>query len=64
MSLDKMTSLYKNKYDIIILIISVTIFTHLFNPIGFPSVHVDEGIYVSRNAFTNLWKFGVEHIFL
>lgn len=46
--LDKMTSLYKNKYYIIILIISVTIFTHLFNPIGFPSVHVDEGIYMYR----------------
>ena len=46
--LNKVTSLYKNKYYIIILIISVTIFTHLFNPIGFPSIHVDEGIYMYR----------------
>ncbi len=46
--LDKVTSLYKNKYYLIILIISITLFTHLFNPIGFPSVHVDEGIYMYR----------------
>lgn len=46
--LDKVTSLYKNKYYLIILIISTTFFTHLFNPIGFPSVHVDEGIYMYR----------------
>ena len=46
--LDKVTSLYKNKYYLIILIISITIFIHLFNPIGFPSVHVDEGIYMYR----------------
>lgn len=46
--LDKVTSLYESKYCIFSLIISVTIFTHLFNPIGFPSVHVDEGIYMYR----------------
>ncbi len=46
--LDKVTSLYKNKYYLIILIISTTFFTHLFNPIGFPSVHIDEGIYMYR----------------
>ncbi|MDN5847089.1 MAG: hypothetical protein L0H53_12545 [Candidatus Nitrosocosmicus sp.] len=46
--MDKVTSLYKNKYYLIILIISATFFTHLFNPIGFPSVHIDEGIYMYR----------------
>ena len=46
--LDKVTSLYENKYYLIILIISISFFTHLFNPIGFPSVHIDEGIYMYR----------------
>ena len=46
--LDKVTSLYESKYCIFIFIISITTFTHLFNPIGFPSVHVDEGIYMYR----------------
>ncbi|MGA9150680.1 MAG: hypothetical protein WBZ36_08880 [Candidatus Nitrosopolaris sp.] len=26
----------------------LTAYTHLWNPIGFPSFHVDEGIYISR----------------
>jgi hypothetical protein len=43
-----MTLFYKNKYYITILIISITSFTHLFNPIGFPNIHVDEGTYMYR----------------
>jgi hypothetical protein len=46
--LDKVTSLYENKYYLLILIISISFITHLFNPIGFPSVHIDEGIYMYR----------------
>lgn len=45
---DKMTSFYQNKFYIIILILLVTSFIHLWNPIGFPSVHVDEGTYMFR----------------
>lgn len=43
-----MTLFYKNKYYTIILIISITTFTHLFNPIGYPTIHVDEGTYMYR----------------
>ncbi len=43
-----MTLFYENKYYIIILIISITSFTHLFNPTGFPNIHVDEGTYMYR----------------
>jgi len=32
----------------IILILLITSFIHLWNPIGFPSVHVDEGTYMFR----------------
>lgn len=39
---------YKNKYYIIILILCITSFTHLFNTTGFPSIHVDEGTYMYR----------------
>jgi hypothetical protein len=45
---DKMTLFYQNKFYIIILILLTTAFIHLWNPIGFPSVHVDEGTYMFR----------------
>ena len=31
-----------------LLILALTSFTHLWNPIGFPAVHIDEGIYMFR----------------
>ena len=47
--LDKMTLFYENKFFIIILILLITSFIHLWNPIGFPSVHIDEGTYLFRS---------------
>ena len=46
--LDKMTLFYKNKFYVIILILCVTSFIHLWNPMGFPNIHVDEGTYMFR----------------
>lgn len=45
---DKITSFYENKFYMIILVLLTTSFIHLWNPIGFPSVHVDEGTYMFR----------------
>jgi hypothetical protein len=44
----KMTSFYENKFYMIILILLISAFIHLWNPIGFPSIHVDEGTYMFR----------------
>ncbi|HYF99963.1 MAG TPA: glycosyltransferase family 39 protein [Candidatus Saccharimonadales bacterium] len=46
--LDKMTLFYNNKFHMVILILLVTSFIHLWNPTGFPNVHVDEGTYMFR----------------
>ena len=45
---DKMMSYYENKFYILISILLITSFTHLWNSIGFPTVHVDEGTYMFR----------------
>ena len=47
--LDKTTLFYENKFFIIILILLITSFIHLWNPIGFPSIHIDEGTYLFRS---------------
>ena len=42
-----------NTHSIFFLIIPLILssFTHLWNPIGFPSFHVDEGIYMQRSIY-------------
>lgn len=47
--LGKITLVYENKFFIIILILLITSFVHLWNPLGFPSIHVDEGTYLFRS---------------
>lgn len=47
--LDKMTLFYENKFFMIILILLITTFIHLWNPLGFPSIHIDEGTYLFRS---------------
>ena len=36
------------KYWILFAILSLSAFTHLYNPVGFPDIFYDEGIYMSR----------------
>ncbi len=36
------------KYWIVLAILSLSAFTHLYNPVGFPDIFYDEGIYMSR----------------
>ena len=37
------------KYIIILLVpLSLSAFTHLINPLGFPSIHIDESHYMRR----------------
>ena len=39
----------KLKYIIILLVpLSLSAFTHLINPLGFPSIHIDESHYMRR----------------
>lgn len=34
--------------------IALSAFTHIWNPIGFPSIHIDEGAYYMERAFSVL----------
>ena len=36
------------KYWILFAILSLSSFTHLWNPVGFPDIFFDEGVYVRR----------------
>ncbi len=44
----KLSHLSQKKILFPLLILALTSFTHLWNPIGFPAVHIDEGIYMFR----------------
>lgn len=57
--LDRVTSIYENKYFAIILILFISTFSHLYNVTGFPTFHVDEGTYMYRAMhFLALGNFG------
>ncbi len=40
--------IYDNKYFFLIVSLILSSFTHLFNPIGWPGLYYDEGIYLGR----------------
>ena len=40
----------KSKYIIILLPLLLSAYSHLWNPLGFPSVHIDEGHYMRRSV--------------
>lgn len=44
----RLSHLSQKKILFPLLILALTSFTHLWNPIGFPAVHIDEGIYMFR----------------
>ncbi len=40
--------IYDNKYFFLLVSLILSSFTHLFNPIGWPGLYYDEGIYMGR----------------
>lgn len=44
--------MFINKHFLILIPLVLTSFTHLWNPVEFPSFHIDEGVYIRRALHT------------